>query len=56
MNLAMTGQGAFFGDVMSKGALLAAEQVPRPAARPSTSPSTTIRAAKSHRLSMACAS
>jgi branched-chain amino acid transport system substrate-binding protein len=27
MNLAMTGQGAFFGDVMSKGALLAAEQV-----------------------------
>jgi branched-chain amino acid transport system substrate-binding protein len=27
MNLAMTGQGAFFGDVMSKGALLGAEQV-----------------------------
>lgn len=27
MNLAMTGQGAFFGDVMSKGALLAAEEV-----------------------------
>ncbi len=27
MNLAMTGQGAFFGDVMSKGALLAAEQI-----------------------------
>lgn len=27
MNLAMTGQGAFFGDVMSKGALLAAKQV-----------------------------
>ena len=27
MNLAMPGQGAFFGDVMSKGALLAAEQV-----------------------------
>ena len=27
MNLAMTGQGAFFGEVMSKGALLAAEQV-----------------------------
>ncbi|MEZ4562232.1 MAG: ABC transporter substrate-binding protein [Thermomicrobiales bacterium] len=27
MNLAMTGQGAFFGEVMSKGALLAAEQI-----------------------------
>lgn len=27
MNLAMTGQGAFFGDVMSKGALLGAKQV-----------------------------
>lgn len=27
MNLAMTGQGAFFGDVMSKGALLAAQQI-----------------------------
>lgn len=27
MNLAMTGQGAFFGDVMSKGALLAAKEI-----------------------------
>jgi branched-chain amino acid transport system substrate-binding protein len=27
MNLAMTGQGAFFGEVMSKGALLGAEQI-----------------------------
>ena len=27
MNLAMTGQGTFFGEVMSKGALLAAKQI-----------------------------